>query len=367
MVPEPAECENLFVSFALSASHTAFSSIRMEPVFMVTSQSAATAASLAIDANVPVQQVDQGNLRERLLADGQILAAGQKPVVRQSTATPQRKSHADGKKPLRILPLGDSITRGSYIKRYDDGPHKGKAIGLPHSEGGGYRKPLQDKLRAAGIAYDFVGELNYGAFGRDGVVDAEFDPDHHGLAGFSNARILSGGVVPTLGDVLEKLAVKEIEVPGIAKVLEKHRPDVILLLSGANGLDDAARDRLIREIGEQSSAHLLVATILPQQAPRPGWQKVAAYNASLPKTVAAQQAAGKRITLVDMHAAIATEDLLPDGVHPTKTGMEKMATVWFDAVLKTGLQTARPKAATLPAEDKSEGKQNPLESEKSKD
>jgi len=73
IVPKPAECENLFVTFALSASHTAFSSIRMEPVLMVTSQSAATAACLAIDSDVPVQQVDYDQLKQRLLADGQIL------------------------------------------------------------------------------------------------------------------------------------------------------------------------------------------------------------------------------------------------------------------------------------------------------
>src|SRR4029079_19208982 len=71
--PKPAECENLFVTFALSASHTAFSSIRMEPVFMVTSQSAATAACLAIDSKEAVQHVDYPKLRERLEADGQVL------------------------------------------------------------------------------------------------------------------------------------------------------------------------------------------------------------------------------------------------------------------------------------------------------
>lgn len=73
IIPKASECENLFVTFALSASHTAFSSIRMEPVFMVTSQSAATAASLAIDENVPVQRVDQNKLRARLLEDKQVL------------------------------------------------------------------------------------------------------------------------------------------------------------------------------------------------------------------------------------------------------------------------------------------------------
>lgn len=73
IVPKQSECENLLVTFALSASHTAFSSIRLEPVFMVTSQSAATAACLAIDAGVAVQDVDYESLRNQLLADGQVL------------------------------------------------------------------------------------------------------------------------------------------------------------------------------------------------------------------------------------------------------------------------------------------------------
>lgn len=73
IVPKETECENLLVTFALSASHTAFSSIRMEPVFMVTSQSAATAASLAIDGHAAVQHVDYAKLRARLLADKQVL------------------------------------------------------------------------------------------------------------------------------------------------------------------------------------------------------------------------------------------------------------------------------------------------------
>jgi hypothetical protein len=73
IVPRPAECENLLVTFALSASHTAFSSIRMEPVFMATSQSAATAACLAIDDGCAVQRVDCGKLKARLLSDKQVL------------------------------------------------------------------------------------------------------------------------------------------------------------------------------------------------------------------------------------------------------------------------------------------------------
>jgi hypothetical protein len=73
IVPKASECENLFVTFALSASHTAFSSIRMEPVFMVTSQSAAIAACLAIDDNVAVQKLDYAKLREHALKAGEII------------------------------------------------------------------------------------------------------------------------------------------------------------------------------------------------------------------------------------------------------------------------------------------------------
>ena len=73
IVPKHEECANLLVPVCLSASHIAFGSIRMEPVFMVLGQSAATAAALAIDARADVQAVDDARLRERLLADGQRL------------------------------------------------------------------------------------------------------------------------------------------------------------------------------------------------------------------------------------------------------------------------------------------------------
>jgi lysophospholipase L1-like esterase len=54
--------------------------------------------------------------------------------------------------------------------------------------------------------------------------------------------------------------------------------------------------------------------------------------AAAPAVVAAEQAAGRRITLVDMHAALTPDDLLPDGVHPNRAGMEKIAAVWFAAL-----------------------------------
>lgn len=73
IIPKEQECANLLVPFCLSASHIAFGSIRMEPVFMGLSQSAATAAHLAIQEACPVQKVAYPQLRKQLLADGQVL------------------------------------------------------------------------------------------------------------------------------------------------------------------------------------------------------------------------------------------------------------------------------------------------------
>lgn len=73
IVPKSEQCGNLLVPVCVSATHIAFGSIRMEPVFMVLGQSAATAAAQAIDENVPVQRIEYAQLRERLLADKQVL------------------------------------------------------------------------------------------------------------------------------------------------------------------------------------------------------------------------------------------------------------------------------------------------------
>ena len=73
ITPRAGACDNLLVPVCVSASHIAYGSIRMEPVFMVLGQSAATAAALALQENVPVQQVPYDKLRARLLADSQRL------------------------------------------------------------------------------------------------------------------------------------------------------------------------------------------------------------------------------------------------------------------------------------------------------
>ena len=75
IVPNAKECENLLVPVCLSSSHISYGSIRMEPVFMILGQSAATAAAMEIDGGVPVQKVGHDKLQSRLLKDGQVLRA----------------------------------------------------------------------------------------------------------------------------------------------------------------------------------------------------------------------------------------------------------------------------------------------------
>jgi len=80
IIPKREEATNLLVPVALSASHIAYGSIRMEPVFMILGQSAATAGSIAIDQSIDVQAVDyQRDLQPALLKAGQILEVKPKP------------------------------------------------------------------------------------------------------------------------------------------------------------------------------------------------------------------------------------------------------------------------------------------------
>ena len=73
IIPRKKEAQNLLVPVCLSSSHIAYGSIRMEPVFMILGQSAATAACMSIDKKIAVQEVPYDELKKRLIADKQVL------------------------------------------------------------------------------------------------------------------------------------------------------------------------------------------------------------------------------------------------------------------------------------------------------
>ncbi|TWT97414.1 FAD-dependent oxidoreductase [Neorhodopirellula pilleata] len=90
IVPRNGECENVFAPICLSTSHVAHGSIRMEPVFMTLSESAAIAASLAIKADVSVQNVQYADLRQQLDANKIIVQWNQK--TKAAKAPPKKDS-----------------------------------------------------------------------------------------------------------------------------------------------------------------------------------------------------------------------------------------------------------------------------------
>ena len=73
IIPKKEECTNLLVPVALSSSHIAYGSIRMEPVFMILGQSAGTVASLALESNKEINDLSYKMIRTKLIEDGQVL------------------------------------------------------------------------------------------------------------------------------------------------------------------------------------------------------------------------------------------------------------------------------------------------------
>ncbi|MEX2370322.1 MAG: FAD-dependent oxidoreductase [Bacteroidales bacterium] len=74
IMPEKEDCENLLVPVAVSSSHIAFGSIRMEPVFMILGQSAGVMAALALDKEQAIQELNYSEIRSLLINAGQILS-----------------------------------------------------------------------------------------------------------------------------------------------------------------------------------------------------------------------------------------------------------------------------------------------------
>jgi hypothetical protein len=143
LVPKRGEIANLFAPVACSATHIAYGSIRMEPVFMILGQSAATAAVLAIDGNLAVQDVPYAALRARLLADGQVLE--------HESSKEKPKGHGSAK-PASSLP-GVTVD-DDEAELTGDWKQSSANSGFV---GSGYRH--DDKGSAGPVSATFVGKL----------------------------------------------------------------------------------------------------------------------------------------------------------------------------------------------------------------
>jgi lysophospholipase L1-like esterase len=202
------------------------------------------------------------------------------------------KAHAPANgTPVKIMPLGDSITGGCCNSTY-----------------GGYRHLLYELLTRAGVNFDFVGSVKNGD-----VPDA----DNEGHGGWPISKLQS-----------------EIDRQGW---LATFAPDIVLLHIGTNDMYSAGTAQkapaqlsaLIDDImARLPKAHIVVAQILP--AVDANWEvNIERHNAAIPAIVSAK---GPRVSMVNMHDALSAADL-SDGLHPSNAGYDKMAHVWETAIL----------------------------------
>ncbi len=191
---------------------------------------------------------------------------------------------------LRLMPLGDSITRG-FRSTTDDG----------------YRGPLYSALKKRGIALDFVGSQ------RAGVM---FDPDNEGYNGY---RI----------DQIAKLA---------DAAMATYHPNLVTLHIGTNDIGQnyqvsTAPQRLAALIDQIIAADPHVTILVAQlvcNATASIQSLTDSYNGKIPEIVQSRAKAGKHVYMVSMKALTPAD--LDDGLHPNDSGYQKMAEAWDAAV-----------------------------------
>lgn len=141
ILPQPTECANLLVPVALSCTHVALSSIRVEPTWMILGQSAGIAAALAAKENVAVQQLPYARLRERLLAQGQVLevpAVADLPPVPAQAKAKAKTAKIDPKSLAGIvLDDADAKLEGAWAHADSFHPHLGTGYLHDHRKGDG--------------------------------------------------------------------------------------------------------------------------------------------------------------------------------------------------------------------------------------
>lgn len=206
--------------------------------------------------------------------------------------------------PVKIMPLGDSITYG-YSSSNDQ-------------ESGGYRTYLWNDLVANSLSVDFVGSLSTGPASLG-------DKDHEGHQGWKIQEIASN----------------------INGWLDTHKPDIIPLMIGTNDTNDNVSgstianrlSSLIDQINTKvPDAQLLVSTILPIDGAFRGTaraQRAADYNLAIPGVVKSKVDQGKNVTFVDMRSELTLSDLA-DYVHPNTGGYSEISDFWYDAIIETG-------------------------------
>jgi lysophospholipase L1-like esterase len=214
-------------------------------------------------------------------------------------------AHAESNGGVRVMPLGDSITEGTQVP-------------------GGYRIGLWQRFATNGYRVDLVGSQFNGP-------SSLGDHDHEGHPGWRIDQIDAN----------------------ITGWLQSFTPHSVLLHIGTNDIlqnfnVSSAPSRLSTLIDHITNtaptAEVFVAQIIPlananQEA------AVRTFNSAIPGIVQSKVNAGRHVHLVDMHSALTSADLT-DGIHPTASGYDKMATTWFNALRSVAGSIGNPTTTT---------------------
>ena len=204
---------------------------------------------------------------------------------------------AVAQEPVRIMPLGDSITQGRRSQP-------------------GYRPILWRRLAQAGYRVDFVGSLHATVEGS--VLDGDFDADHEGHWGWRADEVLA-------------------RIDGWTAAA---RPDVVLLHIGTNDIGGGEHpDRTAAEVEQiivrlrarNPQVHVLLATIIPLVYDDIS-ERIREFNARLEDLARALDTPRSRIVLVDHYTDFDARRDTYDGLHPNPSGAARMADEWFEAL-----------------------------------
>lgn len=225
------------------------------------------------------------------------------PLARPGTVkTTNGRPVSNRPDPLRILPLGDSITQGSRRLK-------------------SYRYALWIKLTDARIHFDFVGSMKTNFRGNptwSTYKERAFDPDHEGHWGWKADQVLAA----------------------LPRWLSHYTPDMVLLHLGTN---DAARgestESTVKELEmivealrrDNPKVIVLMAELIPVD--HPANKRILTLNKRIRAVAAHMSTAGSPVMAVDHHSGFDPKtDLSRDRIHPNARGEAKMARRWFKAI-----------------------------------
>ena len=215
----------------------------------------------------------------------------------------------------RIMPLGDSITKG--VETYDgtDGPADAAQVA--------YRAQLYELLTQGNYQFDFVGRR------KNGEAAGLTDPDHEGWGGFDTNQVVNEVLTPAL---------------------TANTPDVVLTHLGTNDINDnrsatpsaTPMQDLLSAARTWSTAnqpmHVVVARIINFRTGEAGADKVSVLNDAVTTMINQNFATPGALKVSQADFQSATIDMTPagadvTGLHPSRAGYDAMARVWYDALV----------------------------------